>query len=583
MNALAEFTASLTSNVALLLVLMPLIGAGLVRLMSRAGNEPAWFTAMTNVWLCCGLVVLAVLQLEPLADFEALFQPRMLTSLDWPGVSESQAALEQASEGPSTRLKLRVDGVVAAGERFPSPRISVAINGLNLWFVALAVAATTAAVRGMNLERSKVASRLSWVLLTEAALIGTLVAQDVVLLSGFNLLAVVGLFFLIGYSASPDRRSASRRFFRVQFVSAIMLSIGLAGAAVSHWWMMLAAEIAVPVSFSLNQIVAQVPDLSLTTEAGRAYWNTVSPWLFPVIVGACIARVALPPLHHWWLQAVEQADRATSCLIACGYCPVGIYLAARIVVPLFPERLAELSARLTAWSLIAAALLAVIGLKLADSRRDASLESASRRIPGTGQTARLIGTAMLMNLSIAFGAVILASPLTIRGGLLIAVSSTASTGLAFWLIPDDGAVARGGQRFKRMHSVLSWLVLCGLVALPVSGTFWGLLMAAHGFMRQDAALTLLLITVVMLFAGTVLRTLGRRNSAVAGGGSPGTLRCGIVGLLPLTAVVILAATSPALICGPPPQDESESTAACPLIPRATENELIQAKAQVFRH
>ncbi len=39
----------------------------------------------------------------------------------------------------------------------------------------------------------------------------------------------------------------------------MMLTTGLIGAAVSHWWMMLAAEVANPISFSLNQIVAQVP------------------------------------------------------------------------------------------------------------------------------------------------------------------------------------------------------------------------------------------------------------------------------------------------------------------------------------
>ena len=148
MNALAEFSASLTNNVALLLVAMPLIGSVLVRLMSRSGREPVYFTALTNVWLCCGLVALAVPQLEPRSDFAGLFRPQMLTSLEWPGFAEatpSDAAVPLAETDSMEPENLSNDGSNRL-RRFPTPRISVAVNGLNLWFVALTVAATAAAV-----------------------------------------------------------------------------------------------------------------------------------------------------------------------------------------------------------------------------------------------------------------------------------------------------------------------------------------------------------------------------------------------------------------------------------------------------
>lgn len=556
MSVFADFAASLTSNVALLLVAMPLIGAVLVRLMSRSGNEPVYFTAVTNVCLCCGLVVLAVFQLEPREDFESLFRPQMLSALEWPGMAGSLLSEAAAIDATSPEVSLQVAADAGSSRPFPVPRIAVAINGLNLWFVALTVAAATAAVCRVRRQRDSLASRLSWLLLTEAALVGTLVAQDVILLSSFNFLSIVGLFFLIGYSAHPDRRSAGRRFFRVQFGAGMMLTTGLIGAAVSHWWMMLAAEVANPISFSLNQIVAQVPDLAMTTETGRAYWNVVSPWLFLLVCGACLLRLPLPPVHHWWLSSVERSDRGTASLLACGFLPTGLYVVARVVVPLFPEHLTEISPRLMTWSLVAASLLALIGLKLARDWRDASPVSLSGVPATTGdRVARLIGGALIVSLSVAFGAVILGDPLAIRGGLLIAVSAVASAGLAFWVIPDDVSAESDTAWHSSLLTALKWLAVCGLVAMPVSGTFWGLLMSMHGFLRLNAPLTLLLFSVLILSAGSHFRAISRkslsnvRDSSVMSGPD-------LVGLLPFVAVLVIAATCPTLVCGPPPVDET---------------------------
>lgn len=553
MNALAEFAASLTNNVALLLVVMPVIGAVLVRLMSRTGDEPVYFTALTNVWLCCGLVVMAVMQIEPQADFQSLFRPQMLTSLEWPGMSGAVQPGRTPADGVPSGLHTPAGEGSAAIGHFPSPRISVAINGFNLWFVALTVAATAAAVCRVDLKRDRLAARLSWLLLTQSALVGTLVAQDVILLSGFNLASVIGLFFLIGFSTNPDRRSAARRFFRVQLSSALMLAIGLVGAAVGHWWMVLAAEVVIPVSFSLNQIVALIPDLAATTETGRAYWNVVSPWLFLLICGSCLLRIPLPPLHHWFLLTIERSDRGTSGLMACGFLPTGLYLIARVLVPLFPERLPELSERLMTWSLLAAVLMAVAGIQLVNDWCNASSRSASAPLPANNQTARLVGVALVVSLSIAFGSIIVADSLTIRGGLLIAVSAAASAGLAFWMIADEDSPSRASTPLDQFSNSFKWLAVSGLVAMPVSGTFWGLMMSAHGFMRLNSSLTLLLSCTLILFAGSVLRSISRRTSPSERDDTPESAS-GIAGLLPLSAIFIVSATCPALVCGPPLDD-----------------------------
>ncbi len=502
---------------------------------------------------------MAVMQLEPHTDFQSLFRPQMLTSLEWPGMSGAvQPGRNPTDVVPSGLHSPASEGSPAIG-RFPSPHISVAINGFNLWFVALAVAATAAAVCRVDLKRDRLASRLSWLLLTQSALVGTLVAQDVILLSGFNLASVIGLFFLIGFSTSPDRRPVSRRFFRVQFSGAVMLAIGLVGAAVGHWWMMLAAEVVIPVSFSLNHIMALIPDLAATTETGRAYWNVVSPWLFLLICGSCLLRIPLPPLHHWFLLTIDRADRGTSALIACGFIPTGLYLIARVVVPLFPERLSELSERLMTWSLLAAVLMAVAGIQLVNAWCNASERSASAPLPANNQTARLVGVALVVSLSIALGSIIVADSLTIRGGLLIAVSAAASAGLVFWMIADEDISSRASTPLDQFSNSFKWLAVSGLVTMPVSGTFWGLMMSVHGFMQLNSSLTLLLICTLILFAGSVLRSISRRTSLSERDETPEPAS-GIAGLLPLATIVIVSAACPSLICGPPLDDGAAAEA-----------------------
>ena len=560
MDTFAAFTASLHDNAALLLVAMPLIGAVLVRLMGRNGNEPVYYTALTNVWVCCGLVVLAVFQLEPRSEFDDLFRPQMLTSL---ALSEDEgaarlmsdvapAATDEASPQPAEQ------SIAAASQRrpLPYPRLSVAINGLNLWLVALTVAAVTAAVRGIDRQRDYLTSRLSWLLLTEAALLGTLVAQDVILLSGCHLLSVFGLFVLIGLSTSPQRHAVAHRFLRTQLSGGVLLSLGLVGAAVSHWWMTLAAEVAAPLSFSLNQIVAQIPDLALTSEAGHAYWRSVLPWLFLLITAGCVLRIALPPLHHWWLQAMEHSDRGTAGLLACGYLPTGLYVVARIVGPLFPERCLELTPRLLTWTLLAAVALALSGWKLATAMRAGSLPPGGLKTDEPLQR-RLIGLALAMCLSIGFGAMISTEPLAVRGALLLTVSASAATGLAVWLLPGSPSSDLAGRRSRRLAVVVRWLLLSGLVAVPISGTFWGLLLVAYGFSRHSALLTLLLLLSLVVFSGAVLRGLSDSSRADSDT-SPNTATAGLLGMLPLTLVLITTAVAPTLICGPPPPPETDA-------------------------
>lgn len=551
MSLIAEFCLRLQSNVAALLVIMPFVGAILTGIMARSGRGPMCLTALTNVWLCFGLTVLAAVQSAPSGDFESLYRPSMLTSLAWPDLMESDHNGPSAGTAAGGRSEQR-----PATVQLSYPRLSLAINGLNLWQVVLTVAAAVIAVRRISLTQNRPGPRLFWVLLTESALTGTLVAQDIVLMSGFNLIAVTGFFFLTGMSASPNRHMAARRFFRTQFCSGLALSLGLTGAAVSHWWMLVSADVASPVGFSLNQITGQIPGLATASEAGHDYWNVTGPWLFLLITFSILLRIALPPFHHWWLNAVEHGDDGTSALMACGYLPAGVYFAARIAAPLFSDHASPSTGPIQTWALVAAAVLAAIGWQLATDLRKREPATATGVTPAVDRVRRLIGTGLALFLALAFGAVVTGHPSAVRGGLLLCVSAAGSAGLAFHVLSDRSRSSEHSARSNEFASAFGWLAASGLVAAPVTGTFWGLLMVALEFLRHSFLLTLTLLTLILLFAGALLRAVASDRVLARLTVPSGTGR-DLPGLIPLTGMLILSACFPTLICRTPPDRQKD--------------------------
>ena len=290
---------------------MPLVGAGLVRLMKPSGPEPVYFTGLVNVWLTAAMTLIMIARFEPGQPDASEFSTRMTSSLSW--MAEWQT---QTPSGPWRPVG-------------PDVRLSVGVNRYSLWFLVLTVATTLAAFRSISPDDPRLVSKLSWLLLTESAMLGAFAAQDVILLAMCCQVSMLGLFFLIGQGGDPKRREAARRFFRTQIVSGMLILFSLAGAAISHWWMLVTVDAeSADLTFSLRRIVASVPQLAYETEAAHDLWIDVSPWLFLSLCAGLLLRLPLPPFHHWWYRVSEDADSRIVAIMAVGYVPFSFYAAA---------------------------------------------------------------------------------------------------------------------------------------------------------------------------------------------------------------------------------------------------------------
>lgn len=545
-SAIEGFWNSLADNAVLLIVVMPLAGSALVRLMRPSGSEPVYFTGLVNVWLTMGLALIMVARFEPGQQDDSEFATRITSSLSW--FAEWQPTLSVDADS------LRSDGTTqGAGLKWhpvgPDVRLSVGVNRYSLWFMLLTVATTLVVFRSISSEDTRLVSKLSWLLLTESAMLGTFAAQDLVLLAMCCQVSTLGLFFLIGQGGNFLRREAARRFFRTQTVSGMLILAGLIGVSISHWWMLATTNPEeANLTFSLRRIVAGVPRLAFETDAAHDLWLAVSPWLFVALCGGLVLRLPLPPFHHWWYRVSERSDSRLIAVMAVGYVTLPFYVMVRVVVPLFPELMAEMAPRLFLWTLLSSVGLAVSAVVI---------ENPRRRLAAIG----------IVSGTVAFGAALAGEASGRQGGLLLTVSTGGSLALLYLsgfvarteTSPEPGSTTSAHDAVKRAAVMLA---LAGLAVVPLSGSFWGELMILDSVFRRDSTAAFWLIIAALLVALSLRRCCESRgaksmsNDAVRGSHlSPGVNHG--LHLMPIAVILVAAAIFPQWIIGPPRSGATE--------------------------
>jgi NADH-quinone oxidoreductase subunit M len=535
-EAVERFWLSLADNVVLLVVAMPLVGAGLVRLMKSSGPEPVYFTGLVNVWLTAAMTLIMVARFEPGQPDASEFSTRMTSSLSW--VAEWQT---QSPSGPWRPVG-------------PDVRLSVGVNRYSLWFLVLTVSTTLAAFRSISSDDPRLVSKLSWLLMTESAMLGSFAAQDVILLAMCCQVSTLGLFFLIGQGGDPKRREAARRFFRTQVVSGMLILFSLAGAASSHWWMLVTVDAEnADLTFSLRRIVSSVPQLAYETEAAHDLWMDVSPWLFLSLCAGLLLRLPMPPFHHWWYRVSEHADSRIVAIMAVGYVPFSFYAAARILVPLFPEHIEQIAPRLFLWGFLAALFL-------------------SASIVATDNPRRKLIAAGMVSGCLAFVSIMFGDAASTQGGLLLTVVSCGSLALLHLYF-----VAEKDERLeqRRLPRSTNWvrrltvlLGLAGVSVIPLSGSFWGEFLILQSVFKRDAAAAFWLIIAAFMVAISLRHcwpVFLPNDSQPARQHDDGLTQSisnrRVMPLMPIVFVLAAAAVVPQWILGPPQTLAPESAGA----------------------
>ncbi len=184
---------------------------------------------------------------------------------------------------------------------------------------------------------------LSLLLILETGMVGTFVAQDLILFFVFFEVVLLPMYFMIGVWGGENRRYAAIKFFLYTlFGSALMLISFLALFFLADGTLAGLQEVN---TFDMR---------ALSEGATTAIARTSQLWIFAGMFLGFGVKVPIFPFHTWLPDAHTEAPTVGSVILAAVLLKLGTYGFVRIALPMLPEAAA-------AWAPVIG-LLAVIGI-----------------------------------------------------------------------------------------------------------------------------------------------------------------------------------------------------------------------------
>ena len=277
----------------LILLLLPLVGAGAVMLVPKADKKLAkQIGFLFSIATLVDLIVIA-------ARFKA--------------------------GGDRFQFSMSVTWIKSFGTN-----IAFGVDGIALVLVALSVILVPCVLlfswnsfdkrsdmeeKGATPGERDIRAYFALILLLEFFMIGVFITTDVFLFYVFFEAMLIPMYFLIGSFGGPRRQYAAVKFFLYSLLGGLVMLASVIGLYVTTGSR----------TFSFSELVGTVPD------------DTTQKWLFLGFFLAFAIKAPLVPFHTWLPDAGAEAPIGAGVLLVGVLDKVGIFGFLRYCIPLFPD------------------------------------------------------------------------------------------------------------------------------------------------------------------------------------------------------------------------------------------------------
>jgi NADH-quinone oxidoreductase subunit M len=226
----------------------------------------------------------------------------------------------------------------------------VGVDGISLFLVLMAAVLFPIVLVSAKSNRDPRAF-VGWMLLLEAACMGSFLSLDLILFFLFFELTLVPAYFIIGGWGYAGRAYAAIKFFVYTFFGSAFLLVGILVVAFLH------------------QSQTGVLTFSLPALEHTHFSSTTGIWLFLAFTSAFAIKAPLFPFHTWSPDAYAEAPTGGSMILAGVLAKLGTYGIIRFDLNLFPQASRTLAPLLLTLAVIGILYGAVVACAQRDMKR----------------------------------------------------------------------------------------------------------------------------------------------------------------------------------------------------------------------
>lgn len=196
------------------------------------------------------------------------------------------------------------------------------VDGISLFLVLMAAVLFPLALLGAP-EAHRARSYVAWLLLLEAACLGSFVALDLVLFFLFFEVTLVPAYFVIAGWGTGRRGAAATKFFLYTFLGSAFLLVGIVAVAVIHDQQ--------TGRFTFDLLALEHTRLGLQTQV----------LLFLAFTAAFAVKAPIFPFHTWSPDAYGSSPTGGAVALAAVMAKLGTYGVIRFDLTLFPRAVVD--------------------------------------------------------------------------------------------------------------------------------------------------------------------------------------------------------------------------------------------------